>query len=130
MTPVQQDKFGEGEGNCFAACVATLLDLPLAEVPNFCIAAPPRNWWAEFQDWLRDRGCYAVEVRTKGLIVALPYFPVHVVLSGRSPRGDFDHSVVGVAAECGGFKMCHDPHPSGAGIEGEPTHVLFLGKLL
>lgn len=30
----EQTKFGSGRGNCIAACVSSLLDLPIEDVPN------------------------------------------------------------------------------------------------
>lgn len=119
MKAVDQNLFGFTEGNCFAACVASLLELPLDEVPNFCAIAS--NWFAEFNLWLRERGLYALaldlsnEWRPEGL---------HI-LSGPSPRGaggeDELHSVV-----ANGRDVVHDPHPSRAGLTGFKDVILLV----
>lgn len=35
MKPVYQTLFGSFEGNCFPACIASILEIPLEEVPHF-----------------------------------------------------------------------------------------------
>src|SRR5260370_22421604 len=63
MKPVTQSLVGE-EGNCFAACVASILEMSLVEVPNFC--AVDNGWWAAFQAWLAERGLCAVDINIEG----------------------------------------------------------------
>jgi len=114
MIPVDQDRFGLEEGNCLNACIASLLELPLAEVEF-----PPaiqRNWVRPLQDWLAARGlCYS-ETPAKGV----PYFwlpgPL-CVLSGPGPRlpAPHQHAVVGRVRGYA-FELLHDPHPSRAGL--------------
>lgn len=59
MKPVDQTQFaGEGVGgNCVQASVASILGLPLIDVPHFLeIADRPEEWELAFMDWLEDRG--------------------------------------------------------------------------
>jgi hypothetical protein len=124
MTPVVQTETAPGRGNCLAACFASLLDLPAEEVPNFILE---RDFWEAIQKWLAARGLFAVR------FVAEPayLYPVprtHCILTGRSPRRDVGHAVVGLA-EDRGWRVVHDPHPDGTGLRGEPEWVIFLGKL-
>ena len=49
MKPVDQTILTAPGGNCFAACVASILELPLADVPNFC---SEERWWNALQIWL------------------------------------------------------------------------------
>ena len=64
MTPVKQtiltDKTVDPPvvGNCFQACVASLLDLPLDDVPHFCDC---NSWPMNFHRWLEDRGLTSVQ---------------------------------------------------------------------
>lgn len=51
MKPVYQTEFGP-KGNCFAACLATILERDLAEVPDFRF----EGWAAKVQTWLAARG--------------------------------------------------------------------------
>lgn len=53
MIKINQTRFGEGKGNCFAACVCCLLEIEDVEsVPNFCFAAD--NWWKFFTNWILE----------------------------------------------------------------------------
>jgi hypothetical protein len=114
VIPVDQDRFGfPGDtelGNCFTACVASLLEMPLADVPLF---VAEDEWWDYFKRWLRERGWYPLMFETKpdasdapeGLYIA----------GGQSPRRPDDpcalHAVI-----ARGAKVVHDPHPSREGL--------------
>ncbi len=134
MKPVSQTLFGDKIGNCFAACIASLLELPINEVPNFC-AYPADSWTEKLDEWLAARGLFSVEVRLDPEKPVLYPVPVGVfcILTGPSPRGSFLHSVIGGSVRCGeqhGFEIVHDPHPSGAGFGGVPaTAITFLAAL-
>lgn len=104
-----QTKFGDAEGNCFAACIASLMELDIADVPDFSQVKDkdnnPIHWLDAVDKWLWDRGMR--------MIVALPeYYPdnCYYMAWGKSPRG-FEHSVLYYNGE-----MKHDPHPDGTGI--------------
>lgn len=111
MTPVSQSKLYTPDaihnGNCFAACLASLLDLPLWMVPPFEDMFGRAEWRGRVEDWL-ERMFTLTLVKTDGHpFESLPRFYIG---SGLSPRG-VRHSVIyerGV--------VVHDPHPSGAGI--------------
>ena len=91
MRPVDQTTFGVPGGNCFSACVASLLSLPIDEVPYFMGAD---DWFAYFEDWLGSRGHYPL------CFHVAQYTPPGLhILSGRSPRGP--HSVVARGAGTG-----------------------------
>ena len=136
MKPVLQTLFGGPDGpidqigNCFAACLATLLDLDLVDVPHFVqIHRDDNERNAAMLKWLTARGfsliCYEYAPWVH------QYFGVgaQVILGGKSPRGDWNHAVVGeIRAE--GWRLLHDPHPSRDGLDGEPTHVDLLIPLL
>lgn len=101
MKPVDQTTFGVPGGNCFSACVASLLHLSIDEVPYFMGA---EDWFAYFEEWLQTRNHYPLCFHLHR------YTPrgLHI-LSGLSPRGP--HSVV-----ARGTEIVHDPHPSRAGL--------------
>lgn len=59
MKPVHQTNFQRGTGNCFAACLASILEMPLEEVPNFCHEgsdADGSTWLERTARWLEERG--------------------------------------------------------------------------
>lgn len=104
MKPVDQTTFGNPGGNCFSACVASLLELPIADVPYFMGSD---RWFDTLRDWLEPRGFDAVFFKAspetwapRGLCI----------LGGQSPRGS--HACVGR-----GIAVVHDPHPSRDGLK-------------
>lgn len=107
MIPVDQTQFaGEGVGgNCVQASVASILNLPLTDVPHFLEIAPePVQWEFAMQDWLEERGIGYI--RREGEYI----FDGYYLASGPSPRG-VSHMVVYRDGN-----LAHDPHPSRAGI--------------
>ena len=128
MRPTRQTKFGDTEGNCFPACLASLLELPLETIPNFChayghahMARTGRDWLTEARSWLHPRGWWYLEVAAKTL-EAIPGGVWHV-MAGPSPRGDHYHSVVG-----SGGAMIFDPHPSQAGLKRLETFGFLIPR--
>ena len=121
MIEVTQTTFGFPDqaapiGNCVAACIASVLELPIECVPR-------AQMISELADWLRTRGLYALTFRcdpSKGDIVPDGYH----LLGGWSPRRpdrrDMLHCVV-----ARGREVVWDPHPSRAGLlDWQETTVL------
>lgn len=113
MKPVDQTLFAPGIGNCFSACVASVLEVPLDEVPNFC-EGQAADWYDRFMAWLRPRGFYAITCKIGGRPGEPDggWYPegIHIA-GGKSPRYDCLHAVV-----ARGSDVVHDPHPSRAGV--------------
>ena len=120
MKPVKQTTFGDGSdgtesGNCMAAAIASILELPLEEVPNFC---QHKDWYQRLCDWLRPRGYAYLEMVVQEDMRApdFDWTPYHVstlgyhLIVGPAARG-LMHVVVGYAG-----RTVHDPHPSSAGL--------------
>ncbi len=118
MKPVTQTTFGDKRGNCYAACIASLLEIPLDGVPNFCFEAKSESrWMNEVQDWLKEQGWGIAMMLFPKLdsikeTIYVGMFPkdCHYIISGKSPRGLL-HSVIGRDG-----KIVHDPHPDGGGV--------------
>jgi hypothetical protein len=133
MTPVDQLHLHNSEdqnaekGDCFRCCVATLLDMPASEVPHFCgLPAPSINWVPRLQGWLAPLGLLYIEVADIHPCWLVSSRRPLVIAGGKSPRGEFGHSVVGEVSR-DGFRLIHDPHPSRAGIVGDPEdYGIFL----
>lgn len=100
MKPVDQTTFGMPGGNCWSACVASLLDLSIEEVPYFL-----DDWPRAFDEWALARGFYT-------LTTDCDHFtpPGLHILGGQSPR-DISHAVV-----AHGDRIVHDPHPGRGGL--------------
>lgn len=76
MKPVYQDKYpveGKlGNGNCLSACVASILEVPLDEVPHFT-AEGNKDWLTELNFYLKRFDTYAL---------LLPYLTTKFLLQG------------------------------------------------
>ena len=116
MKPITQTKFGVDEGNCFSACLASILEIPLELVPNFCVEYPS-DWLNKTNEWLDRFGLMIMGVE----INCMPNWDAYWIASGQSPRLDCHHSVVYRAD-----RMVHDPHPSGDGLKGKPTYGTLI----
>lgn len=136
MTRVMQTTFGGGDdpeldnrGDCFPACLASLLGLDSADgIPRWYGADTTgdaeANWWAIVR-WLQARGLsiLAWEWPANDHMVRTLAGAV-VIVSGVSPRfRDGLHAVLGQVRADGTLKLLHDPHPSGDFIVGEASMV-------
>ena len=139
--------------DCLRCCIATIFGLPYEDVPLFGgteyhdAKGAASAGWAQTRDieaWLAQRGLgmaqlpdvsvLSEERRKRG--VRLPWGIC--IASGKSPRGDWDHAVVveaipmrgsAIEGEARFTRLVHDPHPSGAGLAGEP-HTYWCFTLL
>lgn len=144
MRPIMQTRFGQdpdGPGNCFSACVASVLECSLADLPDEAeiirqlkveygsdwTSWPNRykwskSWerlWAQTQEECRKRGLFMLEV--KGPFASELTNNVWCIISAQSPRG-LPHSCVGR-----GLQIVHDPHPEGGGVEeADRTYIFFV----
>ncbi len=112
MIPVYQTMTiaNDGCGNCFNACVASILELPLRDVaqvlPSFA-----GDYWGEWANWARDRG---LEITYHSLDRGAPKgFAIASGYGGRTyPEG---HKKAGQeilhAAVVFNGKLIHDPFP-------------------
>ncbi len=119
MKPVYQTKFGATEGNCLAACIASLLETDIDDIPDFS----PRpddmvHWTAHFRKFFKERGLLA-EWFNPDLKYATPA-GIYYLAWGTSPRG-LPHSVI-----YRNGKLVHDPHPEGGGVNEIESFVVFF----
>lgn len=118
MKPVMMRESGrEWDGvtgsDCLRASLASVLELPIDEVPHF-LGNPDtaRNWPDALQDWLAGRGLTLYSVApSSDLATTLAYMGQHwggefYLLCGRSGE-DYGHVVVGC-----GDAIVHDPDPA------------------
>lgn len=132
MRPVYQEITTADEGDCLSACLATLLEIELSEVPKFRRDHGPREMMAAARAWLVENYCLSlVRVDLKRLAFeSLGVAPGQLCIAGgRSPEpGGLYHAVTGrIGAD--GFELLHDPHPAGRGIDGDPMALYFLVPL-
>jgi hypothetical protein len=100
MKPVEQTYLTYPDGNCFAACVASVLELPLEAVPDF----KGEGWLDRWQEWLAKHNLTFVNFHIDPADEWRP--PGYSLLAADSPRGAWLHSVV-----CHNGTIVFDPHP-------------------
>lgn len=117
MTPVLQTIEGPN-GNCYAACLASLLDIPLDQVPDF----GRRGWANRLRHWLVDFGIGVIFRKGDGLPLGEQKSPPagHAILSHQTLFGP--HAVI-----CNGGQIIHDPSPRPLG---RPTSPVLLWTIL
>lgn len=119
MTPVIQEflveaQNGSKRGDCLRATVASLLDLPLSEVPHFVQidADGGPHWLHHLTDWLHQRG-FALYEHVD------PEPGEHYIATGPSPRSYYPGTGVVASIHATVYRdeqLVHDPHPSGVGL--------------
>jgi hypothetical protein len=123
MTPVHQTVLNSTRGNCFSACVASLLNVPCDDVP--IIHDYGDGWFSQFNGWMRERhGKALLMVRHRDDAFWLPD-GVPFIASVDSPRGGWRHAVV-VEFKAGVPVVLHDPHPDGDANANSPHFYYFL----
>ena len=135
-------------GDCWRACLASLLHLDCEALPNFIhdqilgeqqdADYPKNHWWTLSRRFVETHSRGELDLHWEELyrttLKPIPRLEGYVsergeyglqpgiaydvnrygILTGRSPRGDWHHSVV-VDLTTG--KMVHDPHPSRDGVK-------------
>lgn len=118
MKPVDQDRFGAPDGNCWTSCVASILEVDLASLRDLqdafreyaiaweCNRARSQPQWDRVLERFEELGLtlvrFPAELVPKG----------YSIMSGPGPRG-LQHSVVALDGQ-----LSHDPHPSRDGLSG------------
>lgn len=117
MIPVFQTMTvaNDGQGNCFNACVASILELPLREVAQILPRDEP--YWRLWKDWFAERGLWrkdhiaGIAEPPKGWTIAHgDGFRVY-------PAGhEFEGAPIGHACVAFNGEVLHDPFPGGNGL--------------
>jgi len=121
MREIVQDDITFKSGNCFSACIASILEVPLKNIPNFHTESP-RDFDKNVAEWCKSQDFILLDITMEdpSLINSC-----YVIANGTSPRNkDFLHSVVWFDGE-----IVHDPHPNGCGLADDPeTFTIFIMK--
>ena len=144
MTPIYQSapdpQRPESGGDCFRACIASLLDIRRSEVPHFYAGLEggqpvPGHAEARMRAWFAARGLYLIGVPFEADDAAqvmeamgARHPGLHYILCGQSFKGR-DHAVV--ARDMG---IVHDPSHTNRGLHGPQRdgcyHVFLIGALV
>ena len=115
MKPVFQTRFGgadspEGEqGDCMAACLASIFELRLGEVPDFTGSIVSGGWFFHLQKWLKARNLSILMLPAKPVDIPAGY-AMAAVLSHTLANPEDGHMVV-----VNNGKLAHDPNPNNNG---------------
>lgn len=101
MKPVDQTIFSSPGGNCFAACIASLLECEIEHVPNFQDAA---TWFQEWQNWLEPYNLRLLTASLGDIDQPQHAFAGYTIVGADSPHGPWLHAVV-----CRDGTIEHDP---------------------
>lgn len=124
MQPTKQtilhDPANGKHGNCFSAVLASLLHVPIDDVPVF---SNPFSWQLQLNEWLRPYGlCYMQIGGLKDWIDSVGIAGLHHEQAGNTLRSnDVLHSVV--AVDCG---PVFDPHPDDTGLTNNLANGVFV----
>jgi len=129
MKPVDQTKFGFGNGNCQAACIASILEIPIEDIPNFHGDDPTdaETYWKNVRKWCEDKPFTIISIAFQEDHDPKEFLKdCWVIASGPSPRGTEEWHRHAVVWKNG--KIVHDPHPSRAGLKEIDTYDMFIIK--
>ena len=113
--PRHQTELEPPHGNALQACVATVLGLELADVPNF---AREQDLYVALREFLATRGLGFVKISVDAATSRVPFAPsakqTLCLAAGSSPRGDHRHVVVAALDAHDTLpRFVFDPHPDG-----------------
>lgn len=120
MISQNQTDFTFTTGDCMRACVASILELTLQQVPNF-MKDGSNKYYENIQKWFLEKTSFLpldVEFKEEGQDREWLKDCICVAV-GKSPRAKKDgekHGVVWLNGE-----MVHDPHPDKTGLAEYPT---------
>lgn len=119
MKPVMQTFFGDKEGNCFSACIASLLEV---EIDELKIPAALPDWYEIAQEVLKKHGYTMLQVILENN-KAPDGLDVYFIATGYTNRydGKVLHSVI-----YRGNILTHDPLPNGNGIKAIENAIFLL----
>jgi hypothetical protein len=131
MKPVKQEITTGNRGDCLSACLASLLELKIGDVPKFRRDYGPYAMMPAARAWLRQNfGLSLIRIDLRRVdFENLGVAPGQLCIAGgRSPApGGLYHAVIGrIAGDGGCFETVHDPHPAGRGLRGKPVALYFL----
>lgn len=109
MTPTKQTILGS-KGNCFAACIATILDCDIGAIPDLNAYEESNEWMGVLNKWLEDKRLSYFEARVarsdmKDFFGTGDYY--HTILGPTKQSATIHHCVVGRKGE-----IVFDPHPT------------------
>ncbi len=87
-------RVAQSNDDCYSACLASILEIDLSDVPRFC--GMPAPWTGATNQWLSNYGLYHLRV-AKNHVFDQDVSPWagFCIIDGESTRSSHGHSVVG-----------------------------------
>ena len=102
-------------GNCLSACIASIFELDINDVPHFA-AHRHSDWFDRMNDWFLKRGLWVLWINDDFGFTPFGYS----IICGTSPRG-VRHSCVAYDG-----KLIFDPHPDNTGLAEIDSYYLLV----
>jgi len=124
MRRVMQTKFGGADapeaeqGNCMAACLASIFECSLEDVPDFAGSIVGGGWFFHLQKWLAERNLSLLMLPAKPIDVPAGY-AMAAVKSMTLANPDDGHMVV-----VNNGTLAHDPNPKNTGKSPDAYEVM------
>ena len=116
MKPVDQSRVSYEDGDCLRACIASVLELPLADVPEY---SDDREMGPRYSEWL---GRFNLSLMCIRLDPGNAISPGYHLIEGLSRNGKDYHVAVGLDG-----KIVHDPDPTSRGkFKGGGNYWIFV----
>ena len=147
MIPVTQTEFGAKHGNCYAACIASIFELPIESLPSvptddtvvvekYKTDSNKDNWdvnnfydawwWDMWNAWFEANNLLRYRVDYNKFTPRYTEHPAgYTILIGASPRNPnkVKHAVVAFNG-----KLVHDPHPDHSGLMSMEEFEIIVPK--
>jgi hypothetical protein len=114
FTKVDENGIHITKGNCYTACLASLLECKIEDLPAFHEFQADGSWFTVTFEILKKYGL-TMDVNHKDLIPE--YYSIAL---GPSPRGHWGHAVIYYKD-----KLFHDPHPEGNGLKSVDQYLVI-----
>ena len=118
MIPVNQTKFEKGNGNCAGACLASILELGIDDVPNFT-EDNSADWqmWQKMLNWLGEQGYALATVYMPGGLIGIGKGEEVFAMAGvpsQALKGCYHSLIVRITLEdrFPKIEIVHDPNPN------------------
>lgn len=123
MIPVEQTILGGSKGNCLEACVASVLEVGINDIPSF---APenPSDWFENLQRFVGTLGIFAAHIPNDPKVNPIGFhIGVLDYLEWHNSEAT-SHAVV-----CRDGAIVHCPHPSKKGFDYQVRYWIVLVQL-
>ena len=119
MKPVMQQVLSSTHGDCFRACMASIFECDLKDIPDF-MGDGEKHFNERISKWGKDNGVLILDATIEDPN-SDEYEDLYLIAMGKSPRGHCNHAVIYKNG-----KMVHDPHPERLGLKGKPEKFVFI----